>query len=282
MDYFSQDVVFFDLETTGLSPACHFIIEVGAVRIRKNGQRQEYKALVKPPISIPRSSEKIHGISNEMVSKASDIGDILPSFFQFIAGACLVAHNAMFDLGFLIKESRRLSIEFPHFKIFDSLKFSRSLFPLLSERPDNFKLKTLSDFINFQYQAHRALDDALATVEVWEYLLNQSVEKEKIQLAQRKSLVFTTDKIKDYEENTEVFQKIRSLIGANRKAFIVYKGGSRKGKERPINPIALIPLPQHVTLYAYCFLDEMYKAFTLKKIDFVREMKKKEEESYGA
>ena len=270
LQFFKNDLVFFDLETTGLSPAKHFIIEIGAVKITQSGEFKTFQQLVCPPISIPKRSEEIHGISNQDVAKAPGAKKSLELFFEFIQGSDLVAHNAMFDLGFIIKESQLHHLKLPKLDVFDSLKFARSIYAKSDERPENFKLPTLASYIDFTYNSHRALDDSLATLFFWNHSVQKHDDKQ-VKKATDKSQIFSTQKVKEYQiQNHSKYQLLNEIIEAQDNATIIYNGGSKKGQERPIKPIALIPLPNQISLYAHCLIDDVYKTFSLAKIDLVK------------
>lgn len=282
LQYFERDLVFFDLETTGLSPSVHHIIEIGAVKLSQKGEFTTFQSLVKPPIPIPERSEKIHGISDNDVSQADNIKDVMARFFEFIVDCDLVAHNAMFDIGFMIKEAQILKMRLPKVNVFDSLKFTRDLLAKIENRPENFKLSTLAGYINFDYQSHRAFDDSLATVFIWSHCVQVTESESVIKEACNKSLIFTTKKVKAYNDKHSHYKLLSELCSDDKKCVIIYNGGSRRGKERPLKPIAIIPLPNKVCLYAHCVLDDIHKTFSLDKIQNVRALTAIEEEEYGA
>ena len=64
-----EDVVVYDLETTGINPKNANIVEIAAQRLNTKGNKVDnYDQLVKPPDGyIPQDSTDIHGISEEDV-----------------------------------------------------------------------------------------------------------------------------------------------------------------------------------------------------------------------
>ena len=94
----------FDTETTGLDPqGGDEIISIGAVRIVNNRilHDESFDQLVDPRRPIPQESNRIHGISPEMVAGQPTIAKALQSFSQFTENTILVAHNAAFDMRML-------------------------------------------------------------------------------------------------------------------------------------------------------------------------------------
>ena len=59
---FDDEFVFFDIETTGLSPLNCEITEIGAVRQSKSGKLiDEFNMLVNPGVHIPEKHNRAHG-----------------------------------------------------------------------------------------------------------------------------------------------------------------------------------------------------------------------------
>ena len=54
-----------------------------------------------PTNGIPPFITALTGISDAMVADAPRVGEMLPSFLEFVGGAVLVGHNLRFDLSFL-------------------------------------------------------------------------------------------------------------------------------------------------------------------------------------
>lgn len=101
-DYYEDDYIVVDLETTGMSPyqGCE-IIEIGVTELKKGRINMNYSRLVKPRGIIPTQITNLTKITNEMVEEATPIEDVLPRFRKFVGDRTLIAHNAKFDIGFL-------------------------------------------------------------------------------------------------------------------------------------------------------------------------------------
>src|SRR5450631_2845724 len=90
-----------DVETTGGSPARASLTEVAAARFKGGEQLGTYQTLVRPDERIPPFITALTGISDAMVADAPRIGEMLPSFLEFVGRSVLVGHNLRFDLSFL-------------------------------------------------------------------------------------------------------------------------------------------------------------------------------------
>ena len=93
--------VVLDVETTGGSPASGSLTEVAAARYRGGELLGTYQTFVRPDERIPPYITALTGISDAMVADAPRIGEMLPSFLEFLGGGVVVGHNVRFDLSFL-------------------------------------------------------------------------------------------------------------------------------------------------------------------------------------
>lgn len=125
-----EEYVVFDFETTGLSAwGGDEVIEVGAMKVYGNeiDEQNVFHSLINPKRLIPPDATRINGITNEMVAGAPTIDEVLPKFLDFIGTAWLVAQNAKFDLGFLMKYLVQHKIS-KKFEVYDTVIFSRKVF----------------------------------------------------------------------------------------------------------------------------------------------------------
>ena len=156
-----------DVETTGLSlQNGDRVIEIGAVAIRDGCIAAEFSSLIDAGKRIPWQVQQVHGITNEMLDGEARPDEVLPEFYEFIAGSILVAHNAAFDIGFLRHEFALLGMSLNN-RSLCTLKMSRKRYPHLP----NHKLETVSRYLLGesckQMQMHRALDDAKLAGMIW-------------------------------------------------------------------------------------------------------------------
>ena len=170
-----MEVVILDFETTGLSCERHRVIEIGAVILSEKGeilhtfQTLCNPALVKP---LPKVITRLTGITDSMLVGQQSTAMAMESLYVFIGNRPIIAHNATFDSKFLVAEMRRI----------DKVIFNQFLCTLLLSRrllqnAGCYKLSFLKKFINFQsaidHKDHRALDDVLVTVALWNILISR-------------------------------------------------------------------------------------------------------------
>ena len=158
-----------DLETTGWSPASGAAItEIGAVKVSGGKVIAEFQSLINPGSPIPELITNITGISDAMVMKSPWIHEVVPIFLEFCGSpdeTVLVAHNAPFDMSFLLAAVSAAAFEWPEFPVIDTAYLARKI--LTKDDVQNNKLETLAAYYGTDSQPnHRALDDSRATVDV--------------------------------------------------------------------------------------------------------------------
>lgn len=163
---FPDSYVVVDLETTGLSPREDSILEIGAVKV-KNGQvAGTYAVFVDPQRPVPEQIRQLTGITDEMVRGQRTASQAFEEFLTFCGGADLMGHNLPFDYGFLKQQAVVQRLPFEKRGI-DTLKIARCLLEGLESR----SLTSLCAHFHIdRSRAHRALDDALATHQLYCHL----------------------------------------------------------------------------------------------------------------
>ncbi len=179
------DFVVLDVETTGLDATLDRIIEVGAVRFR-NGQAQaELSQLIDPQSPIPEHITRLTGISQRDCQGQPIMEQALPEILDFIGDLPLVAHNAPFDTSFLQAAFERAALPPLSNPVFDTVLLSCILLPCLK----NHRLNTLAEFYGVPLErAHRALEDARATGEIFLRLLLEMADMDLAALSQLSQL----------------------------------------------------------------------------------------------
>ena len=157
------DFVVFDIETTGFSALTCRIIEIGAVKVEKGQITDRFSTFVNPEVPIPFRIEQLTSISDSMVLDAPVIEEVLPKFLEFCEGCVMVAHNADFDMSFIIENCKRQGIS-DDFTYVDTVGMARFLLPALNR----FKLDTVAKAVGVSLDHHhRAVDDAACTAEIF-------------------------------------------------------------------------------------------------------------------
>lgn len=169
-----NDYTVLDFETTGLTPGINEIIEIGAIKYRNDKPIDTFQTYVKPIIDeIDPYITKLTGISEETVVNSPSLKDVLPELINFIDSENIVAHNASFDMKFLLTEMNNNNIPYQKFRVIDTLPLARKNLPFLK----NHKLQTLKEYLNLDIESHNALDDCKVTGELYKHIKLKVTEK---------------------------------------------------------------------------------------------------------
>ncbi len=159
----NPDLVFLDIETTGLNADFDQIIEIGAIRISDN-QKTEFHRLIHTNVIIPEAVRKLTGITNEMLKSGSSLEISIRDFNSFIQGAVLIGYNLSFDIKFLNKALEKYSMEPIHNKLIDLMHEAKRK----NSFQTNFKFETtLKEYSINQVVRHRAFEDASLMYELY-------------------------------------------------------------------------------------------------------------------
>lgn len=164
--------IVFDTETTGLDKNEDRVIEIGCIEmVNKFITGKTYHVYINPQgKQVHPDALAVHGISNESLADKPTFPEIADEFLQFIEGAKLVAHNAMFDIGFLNAELERINqVPISTDIVIDTLALARRKHPMGPNTLDALCKRYGVD--NAHRQLHGALLDTELLAEVYIELL---------------------------------------------------------------------------------------------------------------
>ena len=174
-------LAFIDLETTGLNPDKHEIIEIGCLLVRQPVSVggtfdviDELDLKVKPSHLETAEPEalRINGYNDADWIFAVDLPQALTVLAKKTDGAIMVAQNVTFDWSFLHRGFESTGVQnrmyFPKIDII-SLAFGKLYNDLRVER---YNLRELARFFNVENEkAHSAMSDIKTTFEVYKKLI---------------------------------------------------------------------------------------------------------------
>lgn len=170
-----------DIETTGLSPERDDIIEIGAVKFNEQGVQAKYQTFIHYDEQVPELVTHITGITNEDLENAPGLQDIADDLYEFIGDLPILGHNINFDIDFL--KAKGFVINNP---LLDSLPLTQILKPGLP----TYSLDMLTEEFEIKHEdKHRAQDDAIATAELFNLLIDEIEKIDKATLGQIKEIV---------------------------------------------------------------------------------------------
>ena len=168
-------IALIDLETTGLDPAKHEIIEIGAVIFESHTHEVFHTVSIRVrPERIKDADPEalaVNGYTPSAWRSASDLGWALTALSMATKDCTFMSYNAMFDWSFLVLAAKRAGVQF---------SFQRAKIDLLSlawgriphYRVASWSLKTVCAYLGLkpENKVHRALEGAEKAFEVYQAL----------------------------------------------------------------------------------------------------------------
>ena len=138
---FDDEIVAFDVETTGLSVCKDSIIEIAAVKVCRGQIIDRFHSYVNPEFRIPEQITEWTGITDETVRNAPSIDVALRLFSDFIGDRLLIATDADFGIAFIKQAAKLCDISFGN----PSMNLS-SLFDWLHPEQNHHRPKDMAEF----------------------------------------------------------------------------------------------------------------------------------------
>ncbi len=168
----NQKMVFFDIETTGLSPNFHKIIEFAAIIVENNLIKEKKSFLIKSENKLSEHTQKLTQISQEEYDKnAINIDVALKEIKNVFQDAILIAHNINFDISFINQAFALKKWKKINNPTIDTLNLSRHLDSKLRQH----RLGKVAKRYKIHYlksQAHRAIYDTKVLQQIFEAMIN--------------------------------------------------------------------------------------------------------------
>ena len=165
--------IILDTETTGLSTKeGHRIVEIGCIELDNLvPTKNSFHCYLNPDRKVSEKAFKVHGYTDEFLSKQKRFDQIVDEFLNFIKESRLVIHNAEFDLSHLNNEMKILGKEKIKNEVVDTLTLARNKFPGSSTSLDALCKRYRID--NSKRVKHTALIDCDLLAKVYINLLDQ-------------------------------------------------------------------------------------------------------------
>ncbi len=124
--------IVFDTETTGLSPANgDRVVEFGGLELVNRVETgRTFHAYFNPQRPMDPAAQAVHGLSDSFLADKPLFEDCVEDLLDFLEDSPLVAHNAMFDYGFLNHELSACGrLKLQQSRIIDTLAIARARHP---------------------------------------------------------------------------------------------------------------------------------------------------------
>ena len=167
------------------------------------------------------------GINSNMLRNAPKFYEVAKRIVEITEGCIIVAHNAQFDYRILCTEFKRLSFQFER-QTLCTVELSKDLIP----DQVSYSLGKLVRALGIPVtDRHRASGDALATIKLFQILLNKDSEKKIIQEAIR-----LNPKRQLEPRHLDIIEELPSITGVyyihKEDGGIIYIGKSKNIKHR--------------------------------------------------
>lgn len=168
-----EDLIIFDVETTGLNYKKDRLTEIGAVRMRGLQIIDSFNTIVNPEKPIPTKIVELTGITDDMVKDAPKEAEALQKFMEFCGdNPVLAAHNAQFDTSFVREVCKRHQIPF-EFSTLDTLVLCQRMLPQMHRH----KLDGVAKALKLgKFDHHRASDDATMLAKIYKELASRLIQ----------------------------------------------------------------------------------------------------------
>ncbi|OGJ50706.1 hypothetical protein A2307_03590 [Candidatus Peregrinibacteria bacterium RIFOXYB2_FULL_33_20] len=161
----NRQFICLDIEATGLNPENEKVIEIALVKFDDNKIIDTYQTLINPERDVPEEITHLTGIKSEDLYKAPKIGEVKNKIKEFIGDLPVVGHFIEFDINFLNYHG----FNFNNIQL-DTYELAKIILP--SE--ESYNLEVLGHKFHITHEnAHRALDDVLACIELLKILQEQ-------------------------------------------------------------------------------------------------------------
>jgi DNA helicase II / ATP-dependent DNA helicase PcrA len=165
--------VAFDTETTGLDIERCEVIELAAAKVRDGRVIDTFRTLLRCDRPISPGATAVHGYTDADLRGQPSLREVWPRFRAFVGDDVMVAHNGhRFDIPLL----ERLTADWQGTRgltFFDTLPLARNLFAGASLRLEGLAIRFGVEL----RPNHRALDDSLCLVQVFERLQEERLRR---------------------------------------------------------------------------------------------------------
>lgn len=214
---FVDNYIVIDIETTGLSRRHDKIIEISAVKVVNGEPTDKFDSFVNPKCKIGPFITELTGISNDDVSTAPVLEDVIVDFLEFIGNDFIVGHNVTFDIGFINEKLFDIGLYSMGIcnEYIDTMYLGRAVFP---DKPHH-QLSDICSMLNVEYKdGHRSINDCYITQKCYE-AMRRKVYQDNIDISNGNSeywkYLHSNEHVKSSSGKKSKYIRARDIITSN-------------------------------------------------------------------
>lgn len=260
----NDEIIVFDVETTGLNSAREHLTEIGAVKLKNMQIIDSFNIMVNPEKPIPQKIVELTGITDAMVADAPKDDEAVKKFMEFCGeNAVLAAHNARFDDSFIQTACNRHGIKF-EYTLIDTLVLCQCMLPEMGRHKLNLVAKQLK---LGKFDHHRASDDARMLAKIYIELVGRLIKEKKLTTLDElntKSGSIDVKKLKSYHQ----IILARNQAGMKNLYKLVSYGYLKYFYKKPLIPKSVLEAHREGLIFgSACESGELFRAMVDGKSD---------------
>lgn len=270
----SEKITVFDIEVLNQDPAS--ICAIGIVELENQQVISTYYSLIKPRnLSYDVYRYKVHKIKSAQLIHERSFEEVWKDIQHYFEDRIVVSHDIQGDMMNLRAVLKQNHISYPHLYMSCTNVLAHLVYPHIHK----YNLKELSQISGFEFQAHRALDDAKACAHILIEMLNHEHQETLVELHHQFHLEFGEMK-KNYYRNIvsaeiapqllEMVQREDAVLYHQSVCFTGKLSISREILEEKTKQVSGLPMHQVSTQTNYLVIGE--KGY--HKVRFGKENKK--------
>jgi len=166
-----SNFIVIDVETTGIDISADHIIEIAAIKVINDQIVDTMSSLINQNITVPIEIQKLTGITtDDLAIYGRPIHVALKKLSAFVEQLPVVGHNVLFDYRFLRKSFQNIGVSPINSKMVDTLRLAKKYI----RNANDYSLSSVAGLFGITVgNVHRALDDCMTTLRIYEALKNE-------------------------------------------------------------------------------------------------------------
>jgi DNA polymerase III epsilon subunit family exonuclease len=261
-----------DVETTGGNKLNNKITEIGIVITDGTQILQTYTTLINPERKIDRFVVKLTGITDEMCLEAPTFEQVFPEIELLLRDKVFVAHNVHFDYNIVNNALRNFGISLGQDKIC-TYQLAKRTFPHLP----SYSLSNLCKSLDIKLtKAHRAMDDAIATAELFQKIILENPTQALMNLSNIDAPHIDFEIPEEWQLNKDCIPSEPSIIHFYHQDALIFIERAKNpvqffGRLLQSNPKKTLAFP-NIKHLIDCIEFETYPLTSLMEIHYIRQV----------